>query len=92
MFVAVALRLRFTPKIIHEINAFTFGPIGEVALLFLGVFLTMMPALDFVVVLGKDIRVREPMQFYATTGALSAVFDNAPNYATFFSLVTVASC
>jgi Na+/H+ antiporter NhaD/arsenite permease-like protein len=91
MLAAAGLSLRFTPKIIHEINAFTFGPIREVAVLFFGIFLTMMPALEYVSTHGKDFGVREPMQFYAATGALSAALDNAPTYATFFGLATVAS-
>ncbi len=91
MIAAAGLSLRFTPKIIHEINAFTFGPIREVAVLFFGIFLTMMPALEYVAAHGKEFGVREPMQFYVTTGALSAALDNAPTYATFFGLATVAS-
>jgi Na+/H+ antiporter NhaD/arsenite permease-like protein len=91
MLAAAGLSLRFTPKIIHKINAFTFGPVREVAVLFFGIFLTMMPALEYVAAHGKDFGLREPMQFYATTGALSAVLDNAPTYATFFGLATVAS-
>lgn len=91
MLVAAGLSLRFTPKIIHEINAFTFGPIREVAVLFFGIFLTMMPALEYVAAHGKDFGVREPMQFYVSTGVLSAALDNAPTYATFFGLATVAA-
>ena len=41
MLAAAGLSLRFTPKIIHEVNAFTFGPIREVAVLFFGIFLTI---------------------------------------------------
>lgn len=91
MLAASGLSLRFTPRIIHKINAFTFGPVREVAVLFFGIFLTMMPALEYVSAHGKDFGLREPMQFYATTGALSAVLDNAPTYATFFGLATVAA-
>jgi Na+/H+ antiporter NhaD/arsenite permease-like protein len=77
---------RFTPRGVHDTNGFSFGPIREVAVLFFGIFLTMMPALEGVSKHGREFGVEQPLEYYATTGALSAVLDNAPTYATFFQL------
>jgi Na+/H+ antiporter NhaD/arsenite permease-like protein len=77
---------KFTPKVVHEKNHFSFGPIKEVAFLFFGIFLTMMPALGYIDRHGAEFRVRRPVQYYLATGGLSAVLDNAPAYATFLRL------
>jgi Na+/H+ antiporter NhaD/arsenite permease-like protein len=77
---------RFTPKLVHEKNHFTFGPIKEVAFLFFGIFLTMMPTLGYIDRHGAEFSVRQPVQYYLATGGLSAVLDNAPAYATFLRL------
>ena len=42
-----AISLAITPNAIHTQNHFTFGPIKEVAFLFIGIFTTMMPALNY---------------------------------------------
>jgi Na+/H+ antiporter NhaD/arsenite permease-like protein len=78
-----------TPRIIHERNDFTFAPIREVAWLFLGIFLTMIPALDL---LGRQAPELAraigmgPLHFYYATGILSSVLDNAPTYLAFLSV------
>jgi Na+/H+ antiporter NhaD/arsenite permease-like protein len=46
----------------------------------------MMPALAYVAEHGREFGVEKPMQYYTAAGALSAVLDNAPTYATFFEL------
>ncbi len=78
-----------TPRIIHERNDFTFAPIREVAWLFLGIFLTMIPALDLLgrqaPELAKAIGMG-PLHFYYATGLLSSVLDNAPTYLAFLSV------
>lgn len=69
----------------YDDNEFTWGPIGEVAALFVGIFLTMIPALHYL----ADIAPRLPLNqitFYVFTGGLSSVLDNAPTYATFFEM------
>jgi len=83
---AALVSWKFTPKVVHEENHFSFGPIKEVAFLFFGIFLTMMPALGYIDRHGADFNVRRPMQYYLASGALSAVLDNAPAYATFLRL------
>jgi Na+/H+ antiporter NhaD/arsenite permease-like protein len=75
-----------TPAAIHRANGFTTYPIVEVAVLFLGIFLTMIPALDLLRLRGAELGVREPWQFFWATGALSSFLDNAPTYLTFLAL------
>ena len=74
-----------TPRRIHELNEFNFHPIKEVAWLFFGIFATMIPALDYLTVHSETLGVETPVQFYAFTGVLSAVLDNAPTYLTFLA-------
>ncbi len=75
-----------TPKQVHAENHFSFGPIKEVAWLFLGIFVTMMPALDYLAVHGREFGFTSALHYYFATGGLSAVLDNAPTYANFFQL------
>lgn len=72
-----------TPRRIHDANKFTFGPIIEVAVLFLGIFVTMTPALQILNARGAQLGVTEPWQFFWVSGALSSVLDNAPTYIAF---------
>jgi Na+/H+ antiporter NhaD/arsenite permease-like protein len=71
---------------LRRANHFSFGPILEVAALFAGIFLTMLPALDLLRERGAALGVREPWQFFWATGALSSFLDNAPTYLTFLAL------
>lgn len=75
-----------TPGPVHEENAFTFGPIKEVAFLFVGIFATMMPALGYLEQHGQDFGFRKPAQYYFASGSLSSVLDNAPTYLNFLQL------
>jgi Na+/H+ antiporter NhaD/arsenite permease-like protein len=75
-----------TPRAIRRANGFTAYPITEVAVLFLGIFLTMVPALELLRARGHELGVREPWQFFWATGALSSFLDNAPTYLTFLAL------
>jgi Na+/H+ antiporter NhaD/arsenite permease-like protein len=81
-----ALSLRRTPRELRHANHFTFQPILEVAVLFAGIFVTMLPALDLLRARGAALGVREPWQFFWATGALSSFLDNAPTYVTFLAL------
>lgn len=67
-------------------NNFSFGPIIEVAFLFIGIFVAMVPALELLKAHGSDLHITEPWQFFWTTGGLSSVLDNAPTYLTFLSV------
>jgi Na+/H+ antiporter NhaD/arsenite permease-like protein len=80
-----------TPREARERNAFTFGPLIEVAVLFAGIFATMAPVLEILnawsqgarTVLGMSFGVSQPWQFFWSAGALSSVLDNAPTYLAF---------
>jgi Na+/H+ antiporter NhaD/arsenite permease-like protein len=88
----VALASYFsTSEFIHKSNHFAFAPIIEVAVLFAGIFVTMVPALAILnswgqgerVVFGLLYGMDRPWQFFWATGALSSFLDNAPTYLTF---------
>jgi Na+/H+ antiporter NhaD/arsenite permease-like protein len=85
MIAAGALSYFFTSKQTHESNHFTFHPILEVGWLFFGIFLTMIPALDFLSLHAASLGISHPIQFYFVSGALSSVLDNAPTYLTFLT-------
>ncbi len=87
MTIAIAISLWTTPRRIHVDNVFNFAPIREVAFLFIGIFATMVPALNFLSYHAHDpaleSALHSPGQFYFSSGALSSVLDNAPTYVTF---------
>jgi Na+/H+ antiporter NhaD/arsenite permease-like protein len=72
-----------TKPSIHKSNDFNFEPVKEVAILFVGIFATMIPALDWLGANARTIAVGSPTFFYWATGSLSAFLDNAPTYYTF---------
>jgi Na+/H+ antiporter NhaD/arsenite permease-like protein len=86
MLLMTALSLSTTPQALRKENEFSFGPIQEVAVLFAGIFATMIPALEILRARGGEFGVSEPWQFYWLSGALSSFLDNAPTYLTFVSL------
>jgi len=75
-----------TPAKVREENEFTWYPIEEVAILFAGIFATMIPALLILKARGVELGVVTPAHFFWATGVLSSFLDNAPTYLTFFSL------
>ena len=84
--IAAAIASYFTTaKPVHEANEFTFGPIKEIAWLFAGIFATMTPALDYLVLHADALNLHSDMQFYWLSGSLSGVLDNAPTYLTFLA-------
>jgi len=68
-----------------EDNQFEWGPIAEVATLFIGIFLTMIPALHYLDEVAGSLPLNQ-VTFFIFTGGLSSVLDNAPTYATFFEM------
>jgi Na+/H+ antiporter NhaD/arsenite permease-like protein len=72
-------------KSARKANNFTFGPIIEVAVLFAGIFATMIPALRLLELHGAELGLIHPWQYFLASGILSSVLDNAPTYLTFFS-------
>jgi Na+/H+ antiporter NhaD/arsenite permease-like protein len=85
------LSLRTTRPSIRERNEFTWFPIQEVAYLFAGIFVTMIPVLDILKAgtqghLAFIIRaVKEPLHYFWVTGILSSFLDNAPTYLVFLN-------
>jgi Na+/H+ antiporter NhaD/arsenite permease-like protein len=87
LIVALALlSLWQTPRGVRQANQFTPYPMIEVAVLFLGIFLTMIPAQEILHTRGAELGVREPWHFFWATGVLSSFLDNAPTYLTFLAL------
>jgi Na+/H+ antiporter NhaD/arsenite permease-like protein len=85
------LSLKFTSKQIREANGFSWAPIKEVAILFAGIFITIIPALAM---LKAGINgplafivnaVKTPAQYFWMSGGLSSFLDNAPTYLTFLN-------
>jgi len=74
-----------TPNRIREANDFSFAPLKEIAWLFLGIFGTMIPVLDFMEHSVGRLGLDSAREFYWATGLLSALLDNAPTYLTFFA-------
>jgi Na+/H+ antiporter NhaD/arsenite permease-like protein len=85
MILAAALSYKTTPKNVHESNDFNFEPIKEVAILFAGIFATMIPALEWLEHNASKIGIESAGQFFWASGSLSAVLDNAPTYLNFLS-------
>jgi Na+/H+ antiporter NhaD/arsenite permease-like protein len=81
--IAVGAYLSTRPEY-RKANSFTWHPILEVAALFLGIFLSMMAAVQLLRVHGGDLGVDSPILFFWATGILSAFLDNAPTYVVFF--------
>ncbi len=75
-----------TKKTIHTANHFSFHPIQEVAILFAGIFATMIPALELLRTQAQTLTSLTPSFFYWSTGLLSSFLDNAPTYLSFFSV------
>jgi len=80
------LSIKITPRALREENGFTYHPIIEVAALFIGIFLAMIPALAILQARGSDLGLDQPWQFFWGTGILSSFLDNAPTYLTFLAL------
>jgi len=70
---------------VHQANQFNFHPIQEVAILFVGIFATMMPAQDWLETHADRLQNPSPGLFYWGCGVLSSFLDNAPTYSSFFS-------
>ena len=80
------LSLAFTPTRLREHNEFTWEALVEVAVLFLGIFITMVPALILLDRHGAELGLTEPWHYFWATGSLSAFLDNAPTYLTFATI------
>ena len=91
LMVAAAIGSYFTTKkSVHAANGFNFHPVQEVAILFAGIFATMIPALAWLNHHASSLLGQQPSPgiFYFGTGALSALLDNAPTYLGFLSALS----
>ena len=87
------LSLRFTPFTgeLRQSNEFSWEPIEEVAKVFAGIFMTIIPALAILkagengALSGLIRTIQEPLHYFWVTGVLSSFLDNAPTYLTFFN-------
>jgi Na+/H+ antiporter NhaD/arsenite permease-like protein len=91
------LSLKFTPATVHDDNQFSWGPMQEVAKLFAGIFLTIVPVIamlkagvngPFSAIVSAVTRpdgTPDPAMYFWATGILSSFLDNAPTYLVFFN-------
>ena len=86
LLVLIVLSFVTTPRLVRSEARFSFFPILEVAALFIGIFITMQPALEVLAAHGGGLGLDQPWQYFWACGALSAVLDNAPTYGVFFQV------
>ncbi|MDO4170085.1 MAG: sodium:proton antiporter [Lachnospiraceae bacterium] len=82
---AAFLSFKTTSVEIRKKNHFTWGAIQEVVVLFIGIFITMQPALMILKTMGSSLGLTEPFQMFWVTGALSSFLDNTPTYLVFLT-------
>jgi len=97
LIVITFISLRITPDKVHEDNQFSWGPMQEVAKLFAGIFLTIVPVIamlragvngPFGAIIAAVTRPDgspDPAMYFWASGALSSFLDNAPTYLVFFN-------
>ena len=86
--VIIILSLRMTKRKVREDNHFSWEPILEVAIIFIGIFVTMTPALLYLNQNAELFGLTTPREFFYCSGLLSSFLDNAPTAVAFH---TVAS-
>ena len=75
-----------TGRKIRTRNQYSWAPIVEIAYLFIGIFVTMTPALLFLNAHAASLGLQQPWQYFYTTGALSSVLDNTPTALAFHTV------
>lgn len=95
---AAVASIRLTPKAVRAANGFSWGPIREVAILFAGIFICIVPVMamlqagshgpfaNLLTLVSKADGSGNPAAYFWLTGALSSFLDNAPTYLVFFQL------
>lgn len=76
------------PKQPRTANSFNFEAINEVAILFVAIFITMVPALQILQARGPELPLHAAWHYFWATGLLSSFLDNAPTYLTFTSVAS----
>ncbi len=85
MIATAGLAYKFSNRDALRENEFSFGPVHEVGFLFVGIFATMVPALDLLETHAAGLGITSVRQFFSGSGALSSVLDNAPTYLNFLT-------
>ncbi|GAO20251.1 sodium:proton antiporter [Alicycliphilus denitrificans] len=97
LIVVTLVSLALTPRQVHADNQFGWGPMQEVAKLFAGIFLTIIPVIamlkagvdgPFGAIVSAVTRADgspDPAMYFWATGVLSSFLDNAPTYLVFFN-------
>ncbi|MES2939825.1 MAG: sodium:proton antiporter [Pseudomonadota bacterium] len=97
LIVVALVSLRITPDAVHKDNQFSWGPMQEVAKLFAGIFLTIIPVIamlragvdgpfgPIVAAVTRPDGSPDPAMYFWAAGALSSFLDNAPTYLVFFN-------
>ena len=88
MIVMALLSWVTTAPSVHKANHFHLHPIAEVAAVFLGIFVTMIPALEILRTHAPQLNLAAPWQYFWMSGALSSFLDNAPTYLTFTAMAS----
>ena len=88
MIVMALLSWFTTSRSVHHLNHFHFHPILEVASVFAGIFVTMIPALAILEHSGPSLNLQQPWQYFWMSGILSSFLDNAPTYLTFCAMAS----
>lgn len=84
----IILSMLTTKRSVRKDNHFSWTPIVEVAVLFIGIFSTMTPAMMYLNANASALGLDEPWQFYYSTGMLSSFLDNAPTALAFYTIAT----
>jgi Na+/H+ antiporter NhaD/arsenite permease-like protein len=74
-----------TRMALRKENQFNFVAIGEVACLFIGIFITMQVPIEILNAKGAELGLTQPWHFFWATGILSSFLDNAPTYVVYFA-------
>ena len=82
----IGVSMRITKRKVREDNHFSWEPITEVAIIFIGIFVTMTPALLFLNENAEMFRLESAREFFYATGALSSFLDNAPTAVAFYTV------
>ena len=84
--VILLLSVVSTRRRVRKSNHFSWEPIMEVAILFIGIFVTMTPALLFLNENASSLGITTPKQFFFASGTLSSFLDNAPTAVAFHTV------
>jgi Na+/H+ antiporter NhaD/arsenite permease-like protein len=82
----IGVSISVTPARVRAANTFHYGPLKEVSILFVGIFITMVPAIEALKAVAPHLPVDTSIGLFFMSGALSSVLDNAPTYLIFASL------